>query len=58
MNQPKPKLNRSSLDELIEYSALLVELYYILASEAVSHAALQENTEPNTICSLNGAWLA
>ena len=38
MKQPKSKLNMSSLDEPIEYSALLVELCYryILASEAVS----------------------
>ena len=38
MKQPKSKLYMSSLDEPIEYSALLVELCYgyILASEAVS----------------------
>ena len=35
MKQPKSKLNISLLNELIEYPALLVDLYHILASEAV-----------------------
>ena len=57
------KLNRSSLDELIEYSAQLVELYY--ASLWVHNSQrrlfliqpLQSNTVPNTISSLDRACL-
>ena len=36
MKQPRSKLNRSSLDELKEYSALLIELYHFKASKGAS----------------------
>ena len=54
MKQPKSKLNRGLLDELNKYSALLIELYYIQASETVSQRTpyllqlLQLSTVPNT----------
>ena len=55
----------SSLGELIEYSALLVELYYYkslspkLLKEAVSHTAftIKYSTKYCTIGSLDRAWL-